>query len=85
MDGEIPNVPHPEEYMMGIIRGEIPYVQEGEEDVGECAREGEEEDVSSFLNPSGDGMEIEMFDEGKTNNDDEGQLQTNIDGEVYTY
>jgi hypothetical protein len=35
MDGEIPNVPHPEEYMMGIIRGEIPYVQEGEEDVGE--------------------------------------------------
>jgi hypothetical protein len=25
------------------------------------------EDVSSFLNPSSDGMEIEMFDEGQTN------------------
>jgi hypothetical protein len=81
MDGEIPNVPHPEEYMMGIIRGEIPYVQEGEEDAGE----GEEEGVSSFLNPSGDRMEIEMFDEGQTNKDDEGQLQSNIDGEVYIY
>jgi hypothetical protein len=30
-------------------------------------------------------MEIEMFDEGQTNNDDEGKLQTNIDGEVYIY
>jgi hypothetical protein len=41
--------------------------------VGEGAEEDEgEEDVSSFLNPSGDGMEIEMFDdEGKTNTDNE--------------
>jgi hypothetical protein len=55
MDGEIPNVPHPEDFMMGIIHGEIPYVPE---DVGEGAEEGEEEDVSSFLNPFGDGMKI---------------------------
>jgi hypothetical protein len=55
MDGEIPNVPHPEDFTMGIIRGEIPYVPE---DVGEGAEEGEEEDVLSFLNPFGDGMKI---------------------------
>jgi hypothetical protein len=28
-------------------------------------------------------MEIEMFDEGQTNNNDERQLQKNTDGEVY--
>jgi hypothetical protein len=28
-------------------------------------------------------MEIEMFDEGQTNNNEERQLQTNIDGDVY--
>jgi hypothetical protein len=37
------------------------------------------------MNPDGDGMEIDLLNEGQTNNDDEGQLQTNIDGEVYTY
>jgi hypothetical protein len=98
MDGE--NDPHqPEEYLMGMIRGEHLYVpQEGadREDprvlVGEGAgREGaredeREEDVSSFLNPSGDGMEIETFDnEGQTNTDGERQLQTNADGEVYRF
>jgi hypothetical protein len=70
----------PKEFLFGIIRGEHIYVhQEGadREDpgvaVGEGAREDErEEDVSSFLNPFGDGIEIQMFD-------DEGQ--TNIDGE----
>jgi hypothetical protein len=39
------------------------------EDDGEGAREGaeegEEEDISSLLNNSDDGMEIELFDEGK--------------------
>jgi hypothetical protein len=30
-------------------------------------------------------MEIELFDEWQTNNNDERQLQTNIDGEVYIY
>jgi hypothetical protein len=93
MDGE--NAPHTEELMMGIIHGEIPYVHEdagegaGEgaiEGAGrEGAGEGEEEDISSFLNPFGDGMEIEMFDKGQTDNDDERQLRTNTDGDVYIY
>jgi hypothetical protein len=79
MDGE--NDPsHPEEFLYGIIRGEHAYVhQEGadREDprvaVGEGAgREGAredecEEDVSSFLNTSGDGMEIETFDDERAN------------------
>jgi hypothetical protein len=82
-----------------MIRGETVYVhQEGadredprvasREGVGqEGAREDElEEDVSSFLNPSGDGMEIETFDdEGQTNIDAERQLQINADGEVYRF
>jgi hypothetical protein len=39
-----------------------------------------------FLNPSGDGMEIETFDdEGKTDTDAKRQLQTNADGEVYRF
>jgi hypothetical protein len=98
MDSE--NDPHqPEEFLMGIIRGEHLYVpQEGADREGtevavgegfdrEGAEEDEgEEDVSSFLNPYGDGMEIEMFDdEGQTNTDDERQLQTNTDGEVYRF
>jgi hypothetical protein len=61
MDGE--NDPHTEELLMGIICGEIPYVHEDvREGAGECGEgasqegvgEGEEEDVSSFLNPSDD-------------------------------
>jgi hypothetical protein len=54
----------------------------GREDPGVASREGVsregagedelEEDVSSFLNPSGDGMEIETFDdEGQTDTDAE--------------
>jgi hypothetical protein len=88
MDGE--NDPHqPEEFLMGMIRGEHLYVpQEGadREDPGVATGEGSsregagedegEQDVSSFLNPSGDRMEIEMYD-------DEGQ--TNTDGEVYRF
>jgi hypothetical protein len=55
----------------------------GREGAGEDERK---EDVSSFLNPSGDGMEIEMFDdEGQINTDDERQLQTNADGEVHRF
>jgi hypothetical protein len=94
MDDE--NDPHqPEEFLFGIIRGEHVYVpQEGADREGtgvgagrEGVREDEhEEDVSSFLNPSSDGMEIEMFDEeGQTNTNDERQLQTNTDGEVYRF
>jgi hypothetical protein len=98
MDGE--NDPRqPEEFLFGIIRGEHVYVhQEGgdreDPEVGfgehagqEGAGEDEhEEDVSSFLNPSGDRMEIETFDdEGQTNTDGERQLQRNADGEVYRF
>jgi hypothetical protein len=89
------NDPHqPKEFLFGIIRGEHVYVhQEGadREDprvaVGEGAGEDKhEEDVSSFLNPFGDGMEIEMFDdEGQTNTDGERQLQTNANGEIYRF
>jgi hypothetical protein len=76
MDGEIPNVPHPEDFMMGIIHGEIPYVPEDAgEGAGEGASEGEEEDVSSFRNLFGHGIEIEMFDEGKINNDANGNCK----------
>jgi hypothetical protein len=39
----------------------------------------------SFLKLAGDGIAIEMFYEGQTNNDDEMELQKNIDGEVYIY
>jgi hypothetical protein len=52
----------------------------GREDPGVAGREGAgeaelEEDVSSFLNPSGDEMEIETFDdEGQTNTDAKRQL-----------
>jgi hypothetical protein len=91
MDGQ--NDPsHPEEFLYGMIRENAIYVhQEGadRENPGVAGREGAgeaelEEDVSSFLNPSGDGMEIETFnDEGQTNTDAEQPLQTNADGEVY--
>jgi hypothetical protein len=85
MDGE--NESQPEEVLMVIIRGEYAYVPEegAREGAGrEGAGEGEgKEDVLSFLNPSGDGMEIEMYDEGQTNSYDERQLQTNTNGEVY--
>jgi hypothetical protein len=97
MDGE--NHPQPEEFLFDIIHSEHVYVLEegadregtrvasgegaGREDAGE--EEGEE-DISSFLNPSGDGMEIEMIDdEGQTNTNDERQLQTNTNGEVYRF
>jgi hypothetical protein len=98
MDGE--NDPsHPEEFLYGMIRGENIYVhQEGadREDPGVASQKGVgregageaklEEDVLLFLNPSGDGMEIETFDDkGQTNTDAERQLRTNADGEVYRF
>jgi hypothetical protein len=79
MDGQ--NDPsHPEEFLYGMICENAIYVhQEGadREDPGVAGREGAgeaklEEDVSSFLNPSGDRMETETFDdEGQTNTDAE--------------
>jgi hypothetical protein len=97
MDGE--NDPrHPEEFLYGMIRENVFVPQEGadREDSEVAGQEGVrregagedelEDDVSSFLNPSGDGMEMEMFDdEGQTNTDAERQLQTNADGEVYRF
>ena len=87
MDGSHPranaDIEDPEEYLNRIIRGEIPYVPEDAgEDAGKDPGEdpGEDEDPSSFLNPSGEGMEIEMFDEGQTNNEIE-----MFDGAVYIY
>jgi hypothetical protein len=79
------NEPRPEDFLMGMIGGEYVYVPEegaDREGTGVAVEEGAgqegdgedegEEDVSSFLNPFGDGMEIEMFDdEGQTNSDDE--------------
>ena len=44
----------------------------GEPNAGEYA--GVDEDVSSYLNPSGDGMELEPFNKRQTNNDDEGNV-----------
>jgi hypothetical protein len=74
MDGQ--NDPsHPEEFLYGMIRENVYVHQEGadREDLGVAGREGVgregageaelEEDVSLFLNPSGDGMEIETFDD----------------------
>jgi hypothetical protein len=84
----------PEEFLYGMINENARYVHQedaDQEDPRVAGREGAEEaeledDVSSFLNPSGDGMEIETFDdEGQTNTDAERQLRTNTDGEVYRF
>ena len=59
-----------EQILLGMIRG----------GVGAAG----EDEVSSFLNDSGEGLELEPRDEGQTNNDDEenvGPLTTF--GEVY--
>ena len=42
----------------------------------------DEDEISSFLNPSGDGEEEEQVDEGQTNNNDGPSITT---GEVYIY
>jgi hypothetical protein len=69
--------PAAEEHINGIIRGDIPYVPPVDE----------EDNVSSYLNlddeGEGQGMDIEMFAGGQTNNDPE--LQTNTSGKVYIY
>ena len=75
-----------EEFYHAMIRGEITYVPPHDDEDAGVELEEANEAVNSWMNASGDGMEIELGDdEGQTNNDDEGQLQTNIDGEVYTY
>jgi hypothetical protein len=81
-----------EDIIYDIIRGEVG-VAGGEPCAGEDDHREDvvdEDEISSFLNASGDGLELEQVDEGQTNNDDEGQ--TNNDdgpstttGEVYIY
>ena len=73
-----------EEYFHALVRGEIEYVPPPGEDL-DGGVDLDDKIVNSWMNTSGDGMEIYLFNEGQTNNDDEGQLQTTIDGEVYTY
>ena len=76
----------PEEFLSAVIRGEITYVPPPDpEDAGVDLEEdlGADEDVNSWMNPSGgEGLGIDL-DEGQTNNDDEGQI--NSDGQVYIY
>ena len=63
-----------EEYFHALVRGEITYVSPtGEDEDGGIDLN--QEDVDSWMNPSGDGMEMEPIKEG----------QTNIDDKVYTY
>ena len=79
------NMPEdPEEFFHALVRGDIAYVPPPGEDL-DGGVDLDDETVNSWMNPDGDGMEIDLLNEGQTNNDDEGQLQTNIDGEVYTY
>ena len=76
----------PEEFYHAMIRGEITYVPPHDDQDDGIELLETEEAIKSWMNASGDGMEIDLGDdEGQTNNDDEGKLQTNIDGEVYTY
>ena len=92
MDGDnnVPEDMEPEQLLFGLVRGEIIYVPPPDENEdGGIDIEAEHDVVSSWMNPSGDGIELEIdpYDEGQTNNDDDEcrQLQTNTDGEVYTY
>ena len=59
-----------EQILLGMIRGGVGATREDE--------------VSSFLNDSGEGLELEPRDEGQTNNDDEGNVgPLTTFGEVY--
>ena len=75
----------PEEFFHALVRGDIAYVPPPGEDL-DGGVDLDDETVNSWMNPDGDGMEIDLLNEGQTNNDDEGrQLQTNTDGEVYIH
>ena len=75
----------PKEFFHAVIRGDITYVPPYDDGDARIESEETDEAVKSWMNASGDGMEIDPFNEEQTNNKDEGQLQTNTDGEVYTY
>ena len=72
--------------ILDIIRGELE-VDGGEFGLGgqeleQKLAQVDEDEISSFLNPSGDGEEQEQVDEGQTNNNDGPSTTT---GEVYIY
>ena len=76
MDGSHHRAKDPEEFLSAVIRGEITYVPPpAPEDTGVDLEEdlgADEDDVNSWMNPSGgEGLEIDPFDEGQTNNDDQ--------------
>jgi len=76
-----------EQIMWDIIRGEA----RGEPCAGEDYREDDvvdDDEISSYLDLSGEGLELEPVDEGQTNNDDEGNVvvdPSTTTGEVYIY
>ena len=48
----------------------------------------DDDEISSYLDLSGEGLELEPVDEGQTNNDDEGNVvvdPSTTTGEVYIY
>ena len=71
-----------EGFLQGMIRGEIPLITGTTEDILL------EEEISSYLNPSGDGLEEnqgeDQMDEGQTNNNNNDGPSTGS-GEVYIY
>src|SRR3954469_10961889 len=71
-----------EGFLQGMIRGEIPLITTGAEDILL------EEEISSYLNPSGDGLEEnqgeDQMDEGQTNNNNNDGPSTGS-GEVHIY
>ena len=78
------NCDEAEDLIYNIIRGEF-----GDAGGEPCAGEDDhrkyvvdEDEISSFLNASGDGQELEQVDEWQTNNDDGPSTTT---GAVYIY
>ena len=71
-----------EGFLQGMIRGEIPLNITTDEDILL------EEEISSYLNPSGDGLEEnqgeDQMDEGQTNNNNNDGPSTGS-GEVHIY
>ena len=70
--------------ILNIIRGELALDGRefglGGQELEQKLAQVDEDEISSFLNPSGDGEEEEQVDEGQTNNNDGPSTTT---GEVY--
>ena len=64
------NAEDPEEFLHGVIRGEITYVPPHVPEVAGVDLGADEDDVDSWMNPSGgEGQEIEPFDDEGPLND----------------